>query len=121
MRSLLIPILAALLVGSGATLLVIWLRGRRTPEQDRLDRYLADELAHRVARRHGLVGHAIMTSNRCRSVVDARQELCVELRNRGWSLPRIGRAIERDHAAVFHLLRRRPRPHFITLLQETVA
>ncbi len=84
-----------------------------------LDQRLADQLARVVARRHGLVGHALMTSNRCRSVVDARQELCIELRNRGWSLPRIGRCIGRDHGSVFHLLRRRPRPDYITTLQET--
>ena len=29
MRALLIPLLAAVLIGSGATLLVLWLRGRR--------------------------------------------------------------------------------------------
>jgi hypothetical protein len=70
------------------------------------DRQVAEFLARSIAQRRGLVAAAIMTENRNPEVVAARAALCRVLRKMGWSLPRVGRSIGRDHSSVLHLLRR---------------
>jgi chromosomal replication initiation ATPase DnaA len=39
-------------------------------------------------------------------IVQARAEVARRLRERGWSLPRIGRVLDRHHTSILHLLRK---------------
>lgn len=74
-----------------------------TAEQ-RADRRFAEDLGRAIAKRHGRVGLAIFTDNVDKQTTAARRELAQMLRALGWSLPRIGAALGRDHSSVHYLL-----------------
>ena len=38
-------------------------------------------------------------------ILAARREMCLHLRNRGWSYPRIGKFFERDHSTIMHYVK----------------
>jgi chromosomal replication initiation ATPase DnaA len=60
-----------------------------------------------VGRKCNLRPSAILSSDRAPLLVEARRQLCLRMRERGWSLPRIGRALgARHHTTVLHLLRK---------------
>lgn len=46
----------------------------------------------------------LRSHNRDKGIVQCRREIATLLRARGWSYPRIGRFIGRDHSSVIHLL-----------------
>lgn len=60
----------------------------------------ASELANGVAKKHGLTLEALRGPCRARAHVQARAELYLLLRARGWSYPQIARAVCRDHSTV---------------------
>ena len=64
------------------------------------DRYLT----HQVARQLGHDPTWALGPSREAKYVQARTEVAQVLRELGWSYPRVGRAIGRDHAAVMYLL-----------------
>ena len=64
------------------------------------DRYLT----HQIARKLGHDPEVVLTPSRVPNAVQARAEVAQVLRELGWSYPRVGRAIGRDHAAVMYLL-----------------
>ena len=64
------------------------------------DRYLP----HQVARQLGHDPGVVLSHSRAANAVQARTEVAQVLRELGWSYPRVGRAIGRDHAAVMYLL-----------------
>ncbi len=59
-----------------------------------------------VCRMHGIDKATLLGETREYAVTPARRCLCVALRNGGWSLPRIGQLLNRDHTTVIHNLRR---------------
>lgn len=60
-------------------------------------------VANEVARKHGLSDLEYLTSKRrTQGMARARQEVMAELRKLGWSLPRIGRIMNRDHSTISH-------------------
>ncbi len=79
--------------------------GRRLELDNDSDRVVAEQLGALIAYRLGLVDIAIFTENKEPTVVAARRQLCRVLRELGWSLPRIGRTIDRHHTSVMSLLR----------------
>ena len=61
---------------------------------------------HEVARKHGVHVRDIRSTNRTKYVVAARNELAHRLvRELGWSLPRTGEFIGRDHSTILHAVR----------------
>lgn len=59
-----------------------------------------------VAAKHGLTAEDILGRSRKLLVVEARRDVCLRLREQGWSYPAIGRAVNRDHATIMSLLAR---------------
>ena len=57
---------------------------------------------NRAAEHHGVTAAEIKGRSRLGSVVAARQDVFLLLREAGWSFPRIGRAMSRDHTTVMH-------------------
>ena len=47
---------------------------------------------------------AVISSRRWPELVDARREVALRLRKQGWSYPRIGRALRRDHSTIHALV-----------------
>ena len=60
-----------------------------------------------VCRERRLTPAELTGRSRFRDYVDARMRVAVILnRDRGWSLPRIGKLLNRDHTSIVHLLRK---------------
>lgn len=60
-----------------------------------------------VCRERRLAPAQLTGQSRSPDFVDARMRVAVILkRDRGWSLPRIGRLLNRDHTTILHLLRK---------------
>ena len=55
-----------------------------------------------AAEHHGVTVADIKGRSRLGPVVAARQDVFLALREAGWSFPRIGRAMGRDHSTVMH-------------------
>lgn len=66
---------------------------------------IASNLAERIAPTHGVVPAAVFADNKQPRCCSARAEVAFELRKQGWSLPRIGRALNRHHTSILSLLR----------------
>ena len=64
------------------------------------DRYLT----HQVARQLGHDPTVVLSPSRHANAVQARAEVAQVLRELGWSYPRVGRAIGRNHSEVMYLL-----------------
>ena len=47
---------------------------------------------------------AVISQRRWPELVDARREVALRLREQGWSYPRIGRALRRDHSTIYVLV-----------------
>ena len=60
----------------------------------------------RIERAHGVTLEQMQGPQRYRPIVRARWALIAALRERGWSLLRIGRFMNRDHTTVLYALRR---------------
>lgn len=60
------------------------------------------EIAERVAVECNITIAELQSSNRCPRVSKPRQRLMSELHEAGFSLPRIGRFLDRDHTTVHH-------------------
>jgi chromosomal replication initiation ATPase DnaA len=61
-----------------------------------------------VAESHGLTPEIIKGERRCRVVVGARYEAIREIVRfyPEWTLPRIGRELNKDHTSILHALRK---------------
>ncbi len=70
-------------------------------------RVIADAIEAWVAAQ-GLTMAALKSANRTPRMVEARRRVAAYLRAHRWSLPEIGRFIDRDHTTVLNLLERRP-------------
>jgi chromosomal replication initiation ATPase DnaA len=55
-----------------------------------------------IAEQSGIAWHEVMGRSRFRHVVRVRAAICVALRERGWSFPRIGAFLGLDHTTVMH-------------------
>ncbi len=66
----------------------------------------AEHLLQEIADRHGLRPEEVLSRRRTAEVCDARLELYAALRQAGWSYPRIGTFVGRDHSTVMILLKR---------------
>lgn len=64
----------------------------------------AGALAVNVAETHGLDLEEMLSTSRRAECVDARLEIYRELRKAGWSYPRIGKFVGRDHTTIMHAL-----------------
>jgi hypothetical protein len=64
-----------------------------------------------TAERHGLQVSEVQSSCRRRKFVKCRQEIAVKARESGYSYPRIGRALNRDHTSIMHLVRTNSSTH----------
>jgi hypothetical protein len=60
-----------------------------------------------ISHQHNISVKSIRSACRLKSHTDCRMEIICEARERGYSLPLIGRAINRDHTTVIHSLRLR--------------
>ena len=56
----------------------------------------------RAAEHHGVTVAEIKGRSRLGPAAAARQDVFLALREAGWSFPRIGRAMGRDHSTVMH-------------------
>lgn len=65
----------------------------------------ADAIAREVAARHRLTVNEMLGPSRDHEFVVARAQLYRALRQRGWSFPKIGRFVNRDHTTVLAALR----------------
>lgn len=68
------------------------------------DEYMDVDIAD-VCARHNVTLDDVRARRRDLQPVRARQELCSVLHHGGWSLPRIGRLIGRDHSTILHAVR----------------
>ena len=57
---------------------------------------------NRAAEHHGVTVAEIKGRSRLGPAAAARQDVFLALREAGWSFPRIGRAMGRDHSTVMH-------------------
>lgn len=73
------------------------------------DRLTAAELIRDVALARGLRAKDITGPRRWPELVKARLDVAAALREDGWSYPRIGRALKRDHGTIYVLLHGRKR------------
>lgn len=62
------------------------------------------ELAEATAAAHGLDLGGLLTPRRTAGPVAARRDLYRALRARGWSYPRIGWVVDKDHQTIMHAL-----------------
>ena len=53
---------------------------------------------------HNIDVPSIRSDLKCRHMVAARREIAVEAREQSFSYPKIGRALNRDHTSVRHLV-----------------
>jgi hypothetical protein len=58
------------------------------------------ELLERVAHEHKMSVEAMLEKDRTAGMVAARADFAMRARRAGYSLPRIGRALQRDHSTV---------------------
>ncbi len=65
----------------------------------------SDQLITTTAWLLGIERTAILSRNRSRHVVEARQALAWSLRESGWSLESIGAFLDRDHTTIIHALK----------------
>jgi chromosomal replication initiation ATPase DnaA len=68
-----------------------------------------DAIIDLVARRHGMSIDVLRGKSRSAPLVRIRQLAMSEARDAGYSLPEIGRALNRDHTTVLHGIRRHRR------------
>ena len=87
------------LVNMGKTLL--WPRWYRPPFRER---QTGRQLVASVCRDFGITLDEFYGRNRQQLFVSARAVVAQILRERGWSTPKIGQLIERDHSSVLNLL-----------------
>jgi chromosomal replication initiation ATPase DnaA len=73
---------------------------RETPEA------VVERLADSIAQAAGIPVTALLGAGRHRSVVRHRDQLCLRLRDKGWSYPAIGRALGRHHTTIIAAVRR---------------
>lgn len=67
----------------------------------------ATEHLEELCRRRGLSVYTdVRIRDRRPALVKRRQELAIELRLAGYSLPQIGKALGRDHSTILYLLKR---------------
>ncbi len=65
-----------------------------------LARYTGREIIDRVAKLHDVDPDDLTGPSRMPCLCAARREVMRELRAKGWSTPRIGRLLNRDHSTV---------------------
>lgn len=71
-----------------------------------LARYTGRQIIARIAKLHDVDPEDIVGPSRTPELCEARFCIMRELRTKGWSTPRIGRLLNRDHSTVLHGLRR---------------
>lgn len=71
-----------------------------------LTRYTGREIIARVAKLHDVEPDEITGPSRAPELCEARRSVMLELKAKGWSTPRIGRLLNRDHSTVVYGLRR---------------
>lgn len=71
-----------------------------------LTRYTGREIIARIAKLHDVEPDDITGPSRASEICEARFCVMRELRAKGWSTPRIGRLLNRDHTTIVHGLRR---------------
>ena len=70
------------------------------------DQEAADHVIRIAAQRHKCMVSAIKGHDRRACVMAAKREVVTALREKGWSLPMIGRALGKHHTSVLYLLKR---------------
>lgn len=58
-----------------------------------------------IAEAYGLTVQQVLVRSRARRLVNARRDMARHLRDKGLTLPEIGRFLGRDHTTILHLLR----------------
>lgn len=81
----------------------LW-KGLITPRIARREE--VEQVLAEVAGAHGVPPTAIKSATRRAKVCSARDELCYRLRKMGWSTPRIGQFLNRDHTTILAADRR---------------
>lgn len=77
-------------------------------------------LARHAATRFNVIPHEIFGKSHEARLIEARRMIAVNLRHRGWSLTRIGRALKRHHTTVLPYLKdyAQGQPHELLILRE---
>jgi hypothetical protein len=57
-----------------------------------------------ILRRYGETMVRLISHQRDQNIIDCRLAVAIYLRQRGWSFPRIGQVMNRDHSSIVHLL-----------------
>lgn len=79
---------------------------RKPPDHDKGPRW-AMWLASRIAMYHGVNFDVMMSKTRVQKYVEARHAACYWIHRRtGWSLPRVGDVLNREHTSVLNAIRR---------------
>lgn len=73
-----------------------------------------------AATRHNVDAAAILGPRRHAPLVEARADVARRLRDAGWSFPKIGRALNRHHTTIMHLVNDRPTGAEMRDLQTTL-
>ncbi len=66
------------------------------------------DACHEIARYYGVTWEEITGRSRKRHFTKPRCAIAVMLRGKGWSYPRIGALLHRDHTTVMHSISRAP-------------
>lgn len=64
----------------------------------------AEQIVEMVAVLHRVTGDILRGPSQRTATVDARREAAVLLRKAGFSTPKIGEVLNRDHTTILHLL-----------------
>lgn len=72
----------------------------------RVKPFFASDVIADVCAKSGVAPDQIKSCFRSRKLMDARMVISHRLRQRGWSYPRIGQAMHRDHSSIIHLVRK---------------
>lgn len=67
---------------------------------------MRSEIITLCAKMFGVTPKDLMGMGRANEVIQARFALCAALRMRGWSYPRIGAFMRRDHTTIMHAVKR---------------
>jgi hypothetical protein len=86
------------------------LPGAMAPTDDEIEAIMArDDTTWRggvvaILKAYGENMRRLTSLQRDTHIIDCRRDVAIYLRARGWSFPRIGRFMRRDHSSIIHLL-----------------
>jgi len=81
------------------------LQGERSSNTCNGPAFIWRTVARTISATHGIDLTDVLGRSTKREISNARQEIMFALRQRGWSYPRIGQVLGRDHTSIIHGVR----------------